>query len=42
MEAFTAFATDHVFDLQGLALYLSLTALLLFLTCQVLQKRRWN
>jgi ABC-2 type transport system permease protein len=42
MDAFTAFATDHVFDLQGLALYLSLTALLLFLTCQVLQKRRWN
>jgi len=41
-DAFTAFATDHVFDLQGLLLYLSLTALLLFLTCQVLQKRRWN
>lgn len=42
IEAFSAFSTDHVFDLQGLLLYLSLTALLLFLTCQVLQKRRWN
>ncbi len=41
-DAFTAFAMDHVFDLRGLLLYLSLIALLLFLTCQVLQKRRWN
>jgi len=42
MDAFAAFANDHVFDLRGLLLYLSLTALALFLTCQVLQKRRWN
>ena len=41
-DAFTAFAMDHVCDLRGLLLYLSLIALLLFLTCQVLQKRRWN
>ena len=41
-DAFTAFAMDHVFDLRGLLLYLSLISLLLFLTCQVLQKRRWN
>ncbi len=42
MDAFTSFAADHVFDLRGILLYLSLIALLLFLTCQVLQKRRWN
>jgi len=42
LDAFDSFATDHVFDLKGLLLYLSLIALLLFLTCQVLQKRRWN
>lgn len=42
MKVFSAFAVDHVFDLRGLLLYLSLIALLLFLVCQVLQKRRWN
>lgn len=38
----TNFAYSHVFDLRGLLLYLSLTALLLFLTVQVVQKRRWS
>lgn len=42
VSAFNAFATDHVFDLRGVLLYLSLIALALFLTNQVLQKRRWN
>jgi ABC-2 type transport system permease protein len=42
LNAFNAFASDHVFDLRGMLLYLSLIALLLFLTVQVLQKRRWN
>lgn len=42
LDAFDSFATDHVFDLKGLLLYLSLIALLVFLTCQALQKRRWN
>lgn len=42
LDAFTSFATDHVFDIPGLLLYLSLIALLVFLTVQVLQKRRWN
>jgi ABC-2 type transport system permease protein len=42
LNAFNAFASDHVFDLSGMLLYLSLIALLLFLTVQVLQKRRWN
>jgi ABC-2 type transport system permease protein len=40
--AFDSFAADHVFDLKGLLLYLSLIALLVFLTVQVVQKRRWN
>ncbi|MEA4933912.1 MAG: ABC transporter permease [Lawsonibacter sp.] len=42
VKAFDSFATDHVFDLRGMLLYLSLVALLVFLTVQVLQKRRWN
>ena len=40
--AFDAFTTDHVFDLRGILLYLSLSALLVFLTIQVVQRRRWN
>ena len=40
--AFDAFASDHVFDLRGMLLYLSLSALLVFLTVQVVQRRRWN
>lgn len=42
LGAFDSFAVDHVFDLRGLLLYLSLIALLVFLTVQVVQKRRWN
>lgn len=42
LGAFNSFATDHVFDIPGLLLYLSLIVLLVFLTVQVLQKRRWN
>lgn len=42
LGTFTAFASDHVFDLRGMLLYFSLIALLVFLTVQVLQKRRWN
>lgn len=42
LSAFDAFATDHVFDISGALLYLSLIALLAFLTVQVIQKRRWN
>lgn len=40
--AFDTFASDHVFDLRGMLLYLSLSALLVFLTVQVVQRRRWN
>jgi len=42
LSAFDAFANDHVFDISGALLYLSLIALLAFLTVQVIQKRRWN
>lgn len=42
LAAFNSFANDHVFDIPGLLLYLSLIALLVFLTVQVLQRRRWN
>ena len=38
----TNFATDYIFDLGGLVLYLSLTFLMLFLTVQMIQRRRWN
>jgi ABC-2 type transport system permease protein len=36
------FARNQVFDLAGLLMYLSITALLLFLTVQVIQRRRWH
>ena len=42
LAAFKSFANDHVFDISGALLYVSLIALLIFLTVQVLQKRRWN
>lgn len=42
ITAFDSFASDHVFDLRGILLYLSLSALLVFLTVQVVQKRHWN
>ncbi len=38
----TNFATDYIFDAGGLVLYLSLTFLMLFLTVQMIQRRRWN
>ena len=42
LGAFDSFSTDHVFDVTGIFLYLSLAALLVFLTVQVVQRRRWN
>ena len=42
LSAFDSFSTDHVFDVPGILLYLSISALLVFLTVQVIQKRRWN
>ena len=42
LSAFDSFSTDHVFDVPGVLLYVSISALLVFLTVQVIQKRRWN
>lgn len=42
LGTFNKFASDHVLDIPGLLLYVSLIVLLVFLTVQVLQKRRWN
>ena len=42
VSVLTNFTTYSVFDIGGLFLFLSITAMFLFLTCQVIQKRRWN
>lgn len=42
LAVFDSFSVDHVFDVRGMLLYLSLIALFVFLTVQVIQKRRWN
>lgn len=42
LSAFNSFAADHIFNFTGLLLYLSLSALLVFLTVQVVQRRRWS
>jgi len=36
------FAYSSVFDFGGIFYYLSVSALFIFLTCQMIQKRRWN
>lgn len=36
------FAYDQVFDLSGVVMLLSVTGLMLFLTVQVIQRRRWH
>lgn len=41
-ETFQNFALYQVFDVSGVVLYLSLSAVFVFLTVQTLQKRRWN
>lgn len=40
-QVLNTFASDQIFDVAGLLLYLSLTALFLFLTVQVIQRRRY-
>lgn len=42
LSAFHNFATDHIFDLNGLFLYISISALFVFLTVQIVQRRRWS
>lgn len=39
---FTNFAYNYVFDVSGLVMYLSIIAVMVFATVQVLQKRRWS
>ena len=39
---FTNFVNNQVFDVAGLLMYLSVAALMVFLTVQVVQKRRWS
>ena len=40
-EAFSNFASYHLFDFTGLILYLSLDFLLVFITVQLIQRRRY-
>ncbi len=42
LGAFDSFSVDHVFDVRGIFAVSLLIALLVFLTVQVVQKRRWN
>lgn len=37
-----AFVSDQVFDVPGVVMLLSVTGLMLFLTVQVIQRRRWH
>lgn len=39
---FTDIESSHLFDLGGILFYLSLIAVFIFLTIQVIQKRRWS
>ncbi len=36
------FGNNYIFDVSGLILYISLSALLVFITIQMMQKRRWS
>jgi ABC-2 type transport system permease protein len=36
------FAGNYIFDISGLIMYLTIAALFVFLTIQVMNKRRWN
>lgn len=41
-QVLTNFSSNQLFDLAGVLMYLSLTALMLFLTVQVIQRRRYS
>ena len=41
-EVFENIATNHLFDVSGLVMYLTLIAFFVFLTMQSIQKRRWS
>ena len=42
LSVLTNFTTYSAFDIGGLFRFISIAALFLFLTCQAIQKRRWN
>lgn len=41
-DVFTGITQNHIVDLSGIALYLSVIAVFIFLTVQTIQKRRWS
>lgn len=41
-EVFSTFYYDHLFDVAGLIYYVSIIFVLLFLTVQTIEKRRWS
>ena len=41
-EVFSNIADNHLLDVNGIILYLSLIVLFFFLTMQMIQKRRWS
>ena len=41
-EVFSNIADNHLLDVSGIILYLSLVVLFFFLTMQMIQKRRWS
>ncbi len=41
-SAFSSFTGYFTFDLKAIILFLSITAFMLFLTAQMMQRRRWN
>lgn len=41
-DVFTGITTNSILDVTGIALYLSIIAVFIFLTVQAIQKRRWS
>lgn len=41
-DVFTGITQNHIVDLSGIVLYLSVIAVFIFLTVQTIQKRRWS
>ena len=41
-DVFTDITSNSIVDITGIALYLSLNVVFVFLTVQAIQKRRWN
>ncbi len=42
VSRFTTIFSDEIFDVTGVVLYLSIIALFIFLTMQMIQRRRWS